>query len=250
MASTPTASTATSPPLGYASDAQAIQAHQLTYSRSPDQGRDAPARHPVVIVGAGPVGLSLAIDLAQRGQKVLLLDNDERLSTGSRAICFAKRTLEIWDRLGVGQQMCDKRVDWNVGKVYFQDDLLYRFDLLPEPGHQRPAFINLQQYYVEAFLAVRAAELPNISAATKPQARGPSIFRPSAGSGSTRHSTATTGCCCTGSPTASGASTSSSAGTPTPRRSERKGKRLAFTRAVLYPTAAADRVVATENSTL
>src|SRR5262249_47101771 len=39
---------------------------------------------------------------------------------------------------------------------------LYRFDLLPEPGHERPAFINLQQYYAEAFLAARAAELPNI----------------------------------------------------------------------------------------
>jgi 3-(3-hydroxy-phenyl)propionate hydroxylase len=91
-----------------------------------------------------------------------LLDNDDKLSTGSRAICFAKRTLEIWDRLGVGDPMCAKGVGWNVGKVYFGNDLLYRFDLLPEPGHERPAFINLQQYYVEAWLAVRAAELPNL----------------------------------------------------------------------------------------
>ena len=51
---------------------------------------------------------------------------------------------------------------WNVGKVYFGDDLLYHFNLLPEPGHERPAFINLQQYYAEAFLAARAAELPNL----------------------------------------------------------------------------------------
>jgi 3-(3-hydroxy-phenyl)propionate hydroxylase len=116
----------------------------------------------VVVVGAGPVGLSLAIDLAQRGQKVLLLDNDCRLSSGSRAICFAKRTLEIWDRLGVGDPMCGKGVEWNVGKVYFRDDLLYSFDLQPEAGHQRPAFVNLQQYYAEAYLAVRAAELPEL----------------------------------------------------------------------------------------
>jgi len=149
-------------PLGYASDAAAIQRHEFAYRRSADQDSAAPARHPVVVVGAGPVGLSLAIDLAQRGQRVLLLDNDHRLSTGSRAICFAKRTLEIWDRLGVGEAMCAKGVGWHTGRVFFRSDELYHFDLLPEPGHERPAFINLQQYYAEAYLAVRAAELPNL----------------------------------------------------------------------------------------
>lgn len=154
--------TATAAPLSYQADGRAIQAHAYAYRRSPDQDAATPVQHPVVVVGAGPVGLSLAIDLAQRGVRVLLLDNDDKLSTGSRAICFAKRTLEIWDRLGVGQAMCAKGVEWNVGKVFFRDAQLYRFDLLPEAGHARPAFINLQQYYAEAYLAVRAAELPNL----------------------------------------------------------------------------------------
>jgi 3-(3-hydroxy-phenyl)propionate hydroxylase len=116
----------------------------------------------VVVVGAGPVGLSLAIDLAQRGQPVVVLDNDCKLSTGSRAICFSKRTLEIWDRLGVGQPMVDKGVSWNLGKVFARDQSLYQFDLLPEAGHERPAFINLQQYYAEAYLVERALQLPLI----------------------------------------------------------------------------------------
>jgi len=148
--------------LGYGSDGRSIQSFEFDYRHSIDQDAAVPVRHPVVVVGGGPVGLSLAIDLAQRGQRVLLLDNDNKLSTGSRAICFAKRTLEIWDRLGVGDAMCAKGVGWNVGRVFFGDEQLYRFDLLPEPGHERPAFINLQQYYAEAFLAVRAAELPNL----------------------------------------------------------------------------------------
>jgi 3-(3-hydroxy-phenyl)propionate hydroxylase len=139
-----------------------IQRFEFAYERSPDQDAAAPVRHAVVIVGAGPVGLTLAIDLAERGQQVLLLDNDHRLSTGSRAICFAKRTLEIWDRLGVGDRMVAKGVSWNVGKVYFRDALLYSFDLLPEEGHERPAFINLQQYYAEAYLAQKAYSLPNL----------------------------------------------------------------------------------------
>ena len=125
-----------------------------------DQRAATPVRRPVVIVGAGPVGLSLAIDLAQRGVAVVLLDNDNRLSTGSRAICFAKRTLEIFDRLGCGDRVAAKGVSWNVGKVFLRDQELYRFDLLPDAGHERPAFVNLQQYYVEGYLAERARALP------------------------------------------------------------------------------------------
>jgi 3-(3-hydroxy-phenyl)propionate hydroxylase len=139
------------------------QSLRFDYRRHADQdAAGAPARHPVVIVGAGPVGLALAVDLALREVPVVLLDNDNTVSTGSRAICFAKRTLEVFDRLGCGDRMVDKGVSWNIGKVYFRDQQVYRFDLLPEPGHERPAFINLQQYYVEGYLAERAAALPLI----------------------------------------------------------------------------------------
>lgn len=117
---------------------------------------------PVVIVGAGPVGLSTAIDLAQQGGRVILLDNDDTVSSGSRAICFAKRTLEIFDRLGCGDRIVEKGISWNVGKVFLQDELIYTFNLLPETGHARPAFINLQQYYVEGYLVERAMQLENL----------------------------------------------------------------------------------------
>jgi 3-(3-hydroxy-phenyl)propionate hydroxylase len=137
-----------------------FQSRTFQYARHADQDAAPPTRRPVVVVGAGPVGLALAIDLAQRGVPVVLLDNDDRLSTGSRAICFAKRTLEIFDRLGCGDRMVAKGVSWNVGKVFLRDEQVYRFDLLPDPGHERPAFINLQQYYVEGYLVERARQLP------------------------------------------------------------------------------------------
>src|ERR1700729_362020 len=135
------------------------------YRRHADQDLVATnvAGHPVVVVGAGPVGLSLAIDLAQRGQPVVLLDDADRIGDGSRAICFSKRSLEFWDRLGVGQRMVDKGVVWQVGKIFHGDSLLYQFDLLPEQGHKRPAFINLQQFYAEAYLVDRVTDLPDIS---------------------------------------------------------------------------------------
>ncbi|MDQ0142319.1 FAD-dependent oxidoreductase [Cupriavidus necator] len=118
--------------------------------------------HPVVVVGAGPVGLATAIDLAQRGVRVVLVDDDCTLSTGSRAICFSKRTLDIFDRLGCGERMVDKGVRWHVGRVFLRNEQVYSFDLLPESGHRRPAFINLQQYYLEGFLLEHAQALRNI----------------------------------------------------------------------------------------
>jgi 3-(3-hydroxy-phenyl)propionate hydroxylase len=135
---------------------------QFGYRRSADQDRASPARHPVIIVGAGPVGLCAAIDLAQRGVPVVLLDDADRIGEGSRGICYAKRTLEILDRLGVAQACLDKGVTWKIGKVFQRNELLYAFDLLPEDGHKMPAFINLQQYYLEHALVERAAQLPNL----------------------------------------------------------------------------------------
>jgi len=132
---------------------------RFAYRRHADQARATPAEYPVVIIGAGPVGLTLAIDLKLRGVECVLLDDQDRIGEGSRAICFAKRTLEIWDRLGCAAPMLEKGVRWNIGQVFQGEDLLYQFDLLPEPGHKMPAFINLQQYYAEEFLVDRAQTL-------------------------------------------------------------------------------------------
>ena len=90
--------------------------------------------------------------------------------------------------------MVDKGVSWSLGRVFFRSEQVYDFDLLPEPGHERPAFVNLQQYYVEGYLAERAAELPLIDIRWKnkvvgvEQQRRPRAARPS------RRPTATTSC--------------------------------------------------------
>ena len=138
---------------------------QFGYRRHADQDRAVAdiAEHAIVVVGAGPVGLSLAVDLAQRGQNVVLLDDADRIGEGSRAICFSKRSLEYWDRLGVGDRMVDKGVVWSVGRIFHGPSELYQFNLLPEQGHKRPAFINLQQFYAEAYLVDRVEQLPGIS---------------------------------------------------------------------------------------
>ncbi|MGR3394993.1 FAD-dependent monooxygenase, partial [Pseudooceanicola nanhaiensis] len=128
------------------------------YARSADQDAAAPVRHPVVVVGGGPIGIATALDLGLQGIPVLVLDDHEGIGQGSRAICFAKRSLEIAHRYGCAGPMLDKGVVWNLGKVFYQDRKIYDFNLLPEEGHRFPAFINLQQPYFEKFLVERVRE--------------------------------------------------------------------------------------------
>lgn len=132
------------------------------YQRSTDQDAPKPVRHPVVIVGGGPIGLALAMDLGQRGTAALVLDDHEGVGQGSRAICFAKRTLEIMHRLGGGAQMLDKGVVWQKGRVFRDRDEVFDFDLLPEDGHRCPAFINLSQIHFEKYQmeAINASDAP------------------------------------------------------------------------------------------
>jgi 3-(3-hydroxy-phenyl)propionate hydroxylase len=120
----------------------------------------------VVVAGAGLVGLTLALDLAQRGVAVTVLDEDDTVSVGSRAICFAKRTLEIYGRLGLGRRLLDKGITWRRGRVFHGESEAYGFDLLPEEGHEYPAFVNLQQYYVEEWL-VEACEAAGVPASRR-----------------------------------------------------------------------------------
>jgi len=137
----------------------AAERSRYAYAPPPDLANAAIRRVPVVIVGAGPVGLTAAAEFAVLGHHTLLLDEDDTVSVGSRAICWSKRTLEIFDRIGVAERMVAKGVVWSRGRLFHRDREVYSFDLLPEPGHRRPAFINLQQYYVEQYLVDRVAEL-------------------------------------------------------------------------------------------
>ncbi|TAL54410.1 FAD-dependent oxidoreductase [Pandoraea sp.] len=135
---------------------------RFAYRTPPELQNAPPQRHPVVVIGAGPIGLATAIDLAQQGVPVIVVDDDETVSVGSRGLCYAKRTLEILDRLGCGEPVVKKGVSWHVGRVFFGSSEVYNFELLPEPHYKRPAMVNLQQYYLEQYLVERAQQLTNL----------------------------------------------------------------------------------------
>ncbi len=149
------------------------------YRKPPEIGQAADPgktrRVPLVVVGAGPVGLAAALDGAQRGLPVIVLDEDNTVSIGSRGVCYAKRAIEIFDRLGrghdhgasaadggLGQRIVDKGVTWNVGRTFHGEREVFSFNLLPESGHRRPGMVNLQQYWLEQYLVERAEQQPGV----------------------------------------------------------------------------------------
>ncbi|WP_157269607.1 FAD-dependent oxidoreductase [Azohydromonas aeria] len=131
---------------------------RFEYRKPAELSGAAPGRRPVVIVGAGPVGLTAALDCRLHGIPVLVLDDDNTVSVGSRGLCYAKRALEILDRVGVGDAVVKKGVNWHVGRTFFGEGEVFRFDLLPEADHKRPGMVNLQQYYLEQYLVERCNE--------------------------------------------------------------------------------------------
>ncbi len=138
------------------------QNREYAFRTPPELIGETVGTYPVAIVGAGPIGMSMAIDLALQGIRSVILDDNNVVSVGSRAICWAKRTLEIFDRLGIGDKMLEKGVTWKVGRLFHGKEEVYNFDLLPDDAHKMPAFVNLQQYYVEEYLVDRIADFPDL----------------------------------------------------------------------------------------
>jgi 3-(3-hydroxy-phenyl)propionate hydroxylase len=127
-----------------------------------------PGHHPVVIVGGGLAGLTMACALAQYGVAAVLLDEDNTVGVkgaSSRGICYTQKSLEIFQRLGVYEAIAAKGIQWSVGRTFAGKDEVYSFDLRQQSGYNlssQPPFINIQQFYIEGFLVERIAQLGHV----------------------------------------------------------------------------------------
>ncbi|WP_411081982.1 FAD-dependent monooxygenase [Streptomyces sp. cmx-18-6] len=77
-----------------------------------------PAEVDVLIVGAGPSGLALAVDLARRGVPALAVERAGSLFPGSRGKGVQPRTREVFDDLGVGEAVREHGGSAPVGMVW------------------------------------------------------------------------------------------------------------------------------------
>ncbi len=131
----------------------------------PELASGEPVHHPVVIIGAGITGLTLACALARHGVPAVLLDEDNSVGVkgaSSRGICYTQKSLEIFHRLGIYERIAAKGVQWSVGRTFAGHDEIYSFDLRQQSNFQlsaQPPFINIQQFYIEGYLVERIQEL-------------------------------------------------------------------------------------------
>jgi 3-(3-hydroxy-phenyl)propionate hydroxylase len=128
----------------------------------PPQRSDLGARAPVVIAGAGPIGMTAALTLASYGQRCVLLDRKETFNDGSRATCIARSSMRTFERIGAVDPFVEKALGWRFGRSYYRGEQIFRLEM-PHPDSEKylPMY-NLQQQYTEAFLYQAIAREPLI----------------------------------------------------------------------------------------
>jgi 3-(3-hydroxy-phenyl)propionate hydroxylase len=119
-----------------------------------------PERRPVVVVGGGPVGLCTALGLARHGVPVVLLEADDSVCVGSRAICVSRRSLEIVERLGALEGFLREGLPWTGGRSFYRDAEVLRFAMPTDANQKLPPMVNLAQYSIEQHLLDAAEALP------------------------------------------------------------------------------------------
>jgi 3-(3-hydroxy-phenyl)propionate hydroxylase len=110
-----------------------------------------PGKVPVLIVGGGPVGLSLAALLAHHAVPCLVLEADSSWCCGSRAICLSRRSQEIFGWVGADRPLTAKGLPWVGGRSYFRSAEVLHFEMPSEAAERFAPMINIQQYYIERY---------------------------------------------------------------------------------------------------
>ncbi|MBT7952762.1 MAG: FAD-dependent oxidoreductase [Gammaproteobacteria bacterium] len=129
---------------------------------TPAEIRGESKTHPVVIVGAGPVGLAMALDMARYDIPVVLLESAVQVSEGSRAIVFTYRSMEILQQVGVAERMVEKLLPWNAGNSFYRGEVVFRMEAPLDDNSRYAPMNNLQQQYLEEYLVDKVLQNPLI----------------------------------------------------------------------------------------
>ena len=115
----------------------------------------------VIVLGAGMVGVSTALQLQRRGWSVVLIDRKDTFNDGSRALCIARPSMHILERIGAVAPFLEKALGWRFGRSYYRGEQIFRLEMPHPRGEKYLPMYNLQQQYIEQFLhdAVAACDL-------------------------------------------------------------------------------------------
>jgi 2-polyprenyl-6-methoxyphenol hydroxylase-like FAD-dependent oxidoreductase len=107
---------------------------------------------PVAIVGRGPVGMTLALRLADFGVPSILIDQlGSTIDPGSKAVVMHRHAVEVLSAVGVGEQMLAEGVAWTVSRTFRRGRLLFESTVRVEAG-ERPWVLNIPQARTEELL--------------------------------------------------------------------------------------------------
>ncbi len=135
----------------------------FTYERfAPILPKDKTSHHRVAIAGGGPIGLATALGLAKQGVPSIVIEADNSVCEGSRAICISRRSLQILQRLGVLDAFMAKGLPWTTGRSYYKDQEVLRFSMPHAASDKLPPMINIAQYHIEQFLLDEARRFPDL----------------------------------------------------------------------------------------
>lgn len=142
----------------------ATQSLYFTYPRfEAPQGRShLSARAMVAIVGAGPIGMTAALALARYGVRSVVFEAKETFNDGSRAICVARSSFHIFERLGVVAPFLQKALGWTMGRSFYRGRQILEFEMPDGPQEKFRPMYNLEQQYIEQFLYDAIAREPLI----------------------------------------------------------------------------------------
>jgi 3-(3-hydroxy-phenyl)propionate hydroxylase len=135
----------------------------FTYERfAPSLPREKHSYHPIAIAGGGPIGLATALGLAKQGVPSIVIEADNSVCEGSRAICISRRSLQILQRLGVLDAFMAKGLAWTTGRSYYKDQEVLRFSMPHAATDKLPPMLNMAQYHIEQFLLDEARKFPDL----------------------------------------------------------------------------------------
>jgi len=106
------------------------------------------------------VGLATAACLARFGIETVVIEKNRSAGEGSRAICLSRRSLEILDWIGVADPFVAKGLGWRRGRTFYRDQQIHELCMPHSEAEKFLPMTNLQQYYMEEFLAQHCAKQP------------------------------------------------------------------------------------------
>jgi len=128
------------------------------FAKPPEMQGSAP-RHTVVVVGAGPNGLLVALDLARNGARPIVIEAEAQICGGSRAVAFTRRTLEIFEQVGASDALLEGALLWDKGRSFYRGHMVHALQIPGSVDDRFAPMTNQPQNVMEKVLLERAAAM-------------------------------------------------------------------------------------------